>query len=419
MNDIVNSLRHLSPVAFEVGMEKIKTKRKDNYFEAGAIPYTPISLIDEILDNIPAIKEDRFDVKIAILYTIEIAFNLVWRGFTNITIIVGSHDEHLKGMCDKINIKYIVIDINEEQNMPKFDVVVGNPPYQDSKRTEQANKLWPVFIKMANIMVNDNGFVAMITPNNWMQPTADIGKGSGKNSLSIFNDIFKTNNLILANIDSDNLRKKYFAGVGSTFSYFIYQHNTYSGLTKFITESGEVDVDISKIEGLPRVISSESLSICQKMVGQPFNFCDQNHGLNGNEKELEGGLYVHKIYHTNKNGGTFWYGEQINPYSKKPKVIISLSGKYLPVYNNTTGFSNMCLSLICTSDTEAKQANAILSSKLYTFWVEMHKFSGFNPRKLILNLPAVSTNENWTDEKLYKYFKLTPNEIKLIEEVIK
>ena len=155
------------------------------------------------------------------------------------------------------------------------------------------------------------------------------------------------------------------------------------------------------------------------MVGQPFNFCDQNHGLNGNEKELEGGLYVHKIYHTNKNGGTFWYGEQINPYSKKPKVIISLSGKYLPVYNNTTGFSNMCLSLICTSDTEAKQANAILSSKLYTFWVEMHKFSGFNPRKLILNLPAVSTNENWTDEKLYKYFKLTPNEIKLIEEVIK
>ena len=89
----------------------------------------------------------------------------------------------------------------------KFNVVIGNPPYQDGGRDDQANKLWPLFVKKAHELVEDNGYVGMITPNGWMQPTADIGKGTGANALSIFNDIFKKNNLILANVDSDAIRE--------------------------------------------------------------------------------------------------------------------------------------------------------------------------------------------------------------------
>jgi site-specific DNA-methyltransferase (adenine-specific) len=317
----------------------------------------------------------------------------------------------------------------------KFDVIIGNPPYQEGGRDDQANKLWPQFVKKAYDLVEDSGYVAMITPNGWMQPTADIGKGTGKNALSIFNDIFKKNNLILANIDSDNIRETHFKGVGSTFSYYLFQKASYLGSTEFITSTGNVQIDISKIDSLPKVTSKESLSIVKKMSGTPFLFCDQNHGLGGKENDAQGSLvfvkktkngnvsetidYKYKTYHTNKNGGTYWYSERLNPYTNIPKVIISLSGTYLPVFNNTTGFSNMCLALMCATDEEATRAQFILSSKLYKFWVEMQKFSGFNPRKLILTLPALSLAQDWTDDTIYKHFSLTQEEIDYVNTNVK
>jgi site-specific DNA-methyltransferase (adenine-specific) len=317
----------------------------------------------------------------------------------------------------------------------KFDVVIGNPPYQEGGRDDQANKLWPQFIKKAYDLVEDNGHVAMITPNGWMQPTADIGKGTGKNALSIFNDIFKKNNLILANIDSDAIRETHFKGVGSTFSYYLFQKAPYSGSTEFITSTGSVQIDISNIDSLPKITSKESLSIVKKMIGTPFLFCDQNHGLGGKENDTQGPSvfvkktkngnvseavdYKYKTYHTNKNGGTYWYSETLNPYTNIPKVIISLSGTYLPVFNNTTGFSNMCLALMCATDEEATRAQFVLSSKLYKFWVEMQKFSGFNPRKLILTLPALSLAQDWTDDTIYKHFSLTQEEIDYVEANVK
>lgn len=313
----------------------------------------------------------------------------------------------------------------------KFNVVIGNPPYQDGDREDQANKLWPLFVKKALDLVVNDGYVAMITPNGWMQPTADIGKGTGKNALSIFNDIFKQNNLILANIDSNNIGETYFKGVGSTFSYYIFQKALYSGTTDFITSTGKIEIDISKIESLPKITSKESLSIVKKMFGTPFIFQDQNHGLNGMEGDSQGEVtqlkkskngekktshkLQYKIYHTNKKGGTYWYGEKLNPYSTKPKVIISLSGTYLPVFNNTDGFSNMCLAVLCNNDIEAVRVQKILSSKLYKFWVEMQKFSGFNPRKLILTLPELAVDRDWSDDEIYQNFKLTPEEINYVE----
>jgi len=349
-------------------------------------------------------------------------------------------NELLVCFTNNIVVRYPQINITKgdflglDFNM-KFSVVIGNPPYQEGGREDQANKLWPQFVKKAYDLVEDNGHVAMITPNGWMQPTADIGKGTGNNSLSIFNDIFKKNNLVLANIDSDSIREKHFKGVGSTFSYYHVQKAPYSGITELITPTGNLQIDISKIDSLPKVTSKESLSIVKKMIGTAFEFCDQNHGLNGTEGNTQGIITQTKktknenktitcnlkypIYHTNKNNGTYWFGEIRNPYANAPKVIISLSGKYLPVFNNTTGFSNMCLAVIFKTVKEAKRAESILSSKLYKFWVEMQKFSGFNPRKLILTLPRLPLNQDWTDDSIYQHFGLTKEEIDYIEANVK
>ena len=304
-----------------------------------------------------------------------------------------------------------------EPNGMKFDLIIGNPPFQEGGRDDQANKLWPHFIKKSSDLLNDNGYCAMISPTNWMQPTADIGKGTGANAVSIFNDIFKKNNFILANVDSDAIRNAYFAGVGSTFSYFIFQKAPYAGVTEFITPTGNINIDVQSIDSLPKVTSTYSLSIVKKMKGTAFTFNDQNHNLNGHEQADADATHIYKVYHTNKKGGTYWYADTLSDVNAKPKVIITLSGKYLAVFNNTNGFTNMCMALICKTDEEAKQAEIVLNSKLYRFWVEMQKFSGFNPRKLILKLPAVDLTKQWDDHAVYAHFKLTEEEIAYVEGV--
>ena len=169
-----------------------------------------------------------------------------------------------------------------------------------------------------------------------------------------------------------------------------------------------------------------------KLTGPAFAWHDQNHGLNGREGDTAGTFtetkttkkgdqtvtytLQHKIYHTNKGGGTYWYGETTNPHSNKHKVIVSLSGKYLPVLDSQHGFSNMCMALVFDKEEQAKRAHAILNSKLYRFWVEMQKFSGFNPRKLILTLPKLDLAQDWNDEKIYKHFKLSAAEQKYIAQ---
>ena len=111
--------------------------------------------------------------------------------------------------------------LNEELNM-KFDVVVGNPPYQENGRIDQANKLWPKMVIKAFELTKENGYLTMITPNGWMNSkTADVGKG--KSGIKIYKDIFKKNNLLFVNADSDGIKTKFFNGVGSTFSIFVIQ----------------------------------------------------------------------------------------------------------------------------------------------------------------------------------------------------
>ena len=412
----------------DVTAREMVEKIKDYYINNEVVPngkskpFTPFDLLAEISQKIPFSNTDR----VLVIYSPE--WGAYIHLFTpvpaeNITVTTDVYNKKIAKLCNAHGMEYCVIDkilyqVNKGERM-KFDVVVGNPPFHDGNRSDEANKLWPLFVKKAYDLSNNSGYVAMITPNGWMQPTADIGKGNSKNAISIFKDIFKKNNLIIANVDSDSIGRTHFKGVGSTFSYYVFQLKEYNGLTTLVTSTGEVLVDISKMDSLPKVVSKESLTIVKKMVGTPFRFCDQNHHYNGDESSVKTAHHIYRIYHTNKDGGTFWFGSKKNPFSNTPKVIISLSGKYLPTIDSANGFSNMCIALICSSDKEASNAKEVLSSKLYQFWVDMQKFSGFNPRKLILTLPAVDLTRAWTNEELYQHFGLTKEEIAYVESNVK
>jgi hypothetical protein len=49
----------------------------------------------------------------------------------------------------------------------KFDVVIGNPPYQDSSSAAKNVKLWPRFVAHSIESLKDGGFISLITPDSW------------------------------------------------------------------------------------------------------------------------------------------------------------------------------------------------------------------------------------------------------------
>jgi hypothetical protein len=149
--------------------------------------------------------------------------------------------------------------MKEVWGLEGFNVVVGNPPYQDGGKEEEANKLYPLFINESIKRIHINGYCLMVTPTGWFSNTSDIGKG--KTGISILK-VFQSKNLIFLEPNSDRLRSDYFTGVGSTFCYFLLKNNTEYNETII----GDSKFNIRKFESLPKIQNKLSFSIFEKFI---------------------------------------------------------------------------------------------------------------------------------------------------------
>jgi len=120
--------------------------------------------------------------------------------------------------------------LTKEWNM-KFDVIVGNPPFQESKedgdRKDQASNLWSKFWAKSFKLTKPDGIIALITPTSWLSPSADL-KGTDKidredRLWNVFNKYTSRANVVDVS--------KHFQGVGSSFGYVIVDRAGTAGLS--------------------------------------------------------------------------------------------------------------------------------------------------------------------------------------------
>jgi len=127
--------------------------------------FTPYEACDALLDTagLKRPRRGKSKRKILVLYTVEMAIQLVLRGFSRDNIAVYTEDECLvtrDAVERHLDMEYLTGDLEDM----KFDVIVGNPPYQGSGKGSQ---LWPSFVRLALEHINDDGVLSLIHPPSW------------------------------------------------------------------------------------------------------------------------------------------------------------------------------------------------------------------------------------------------------------
>ena len=289
----------------------------------------------------------------------------------------------------------------------KFDLILGNPPYQNSDKDE-GNKLWARIVKHSyQNNLKENGVMVFITPTTWMTPSNDAA------NFSIMREIFQKKQLEWADIRS-SISSEFFPGVGQAISVWMLTQKPKEYPTRFITDNGEMMIDLSDDVLLPKDINHTALSIVRKFTGTPWEWEGQKGYGYTQKKRTEECQFPY--YHTVSQGN--WYGNEKHPKAEQPKVMVSLSGYYEPVFSDSIGYTSMCVTLPLSSREEGLIAQSVLSSRLYRWAHAQFKHGGFNNIRTIVGFPSVDLSRTWTDQELYTHFGLTDEEIQYIEEQV-
>jgi hypothetical protein len=298
------------------------------------------------------------------------------------------------------------------KNDIKFDIIMGNPPYQNSKKVLNDDRrccmnkcnLWSLFINISfNHFLKEDGYFLFITPCSWMS-----------NGFK-FKKIFYENYIIFLNL---NECAKHFKKIWSTFSYYLIQKTNEKKETRVICNyknliSNESMLLIDDVTFLPIVLTKESLSICKKIFNSNIIKIKSHNTkfiTKENCRDEKDDVFKYPVRYTN----TIKYSNIECPLTKKNKILLNISGHLYPLYDDgNIGVSAMQFYIL----TDNKNYVDVLNSKLFKFILKVTKWSGFMCHTTLQMLPYIDTFNG--DDELFKLFNITDEEIKLINIITK
>ena len=328
----------------------------------------------------------------------------------------------------------------EELFNMKFDVIIGNPPYQLSDGGSgtgiSAKPLYHKFIQQAKKL--NPRYLTMVIPSRWF---------AGGKGLDEFREEMLNDSRIVSIIDFIS-SKDCFPGVNIAggVCYFLWNKN-YNGKCEIINIHGSNKSSMTRnINEFPILIrSNTAISIIHKIMDKnynsisdvmftrnPFGFVSKERGeseqFNNSVKLISsGGVgYVHRkailknqdkidMYKVTigkvvpSNGEVdvspdVGYMVTTKPKIHKPGEIHTETYMLLSVFDNIKHANNFSL---------------FMSQKLPRFLLKQ-TLSSMNISKSSFSfVPFLDFNNKWTDDDLYKLFDLSDNEIEHIESFIR
>jgi hypothetical protein len=293
----------------------------------------------------------------------------------------------------------------------KFDLVLTNPPFQDSlNRNKTPHKLWIDFaLRVFHDYIKDGGSFVQVSPASFASPSNKVLLLMGK---------FATRHIRL---DTE----KHFSGVGSSFSdYWIIKREDTELVTVIETakERFEIKLD-SSVFYLPNDLGATSLSIHSKVVFSSTNKVKvewdyvvahniRRYDKNPTLSETQSEIHIYPVFHTNRSK---WWSSVRQEWAASPKVMWTRSGYTVPFYDNgVLGGTDMAY-FIRVEDREkgenlAHNMNLLLMKYIY----KTAKWSGFGNERVFTNLPELTCERKLTDEELFDHFNLSAEEVNYV-----
>lgn len=316
----------------------------------------------------------------------------------------------------------------------KFDVIVGNPPYQLSTAGDdngaQAKPLYHLFVEQAKKM-NPN-FLTMIIPSRWF---------AGGWGLEEFRKNMMSDNHIKCLHDFPKA-SDCFPGVNikGGICYFLWDKN-YDGVTRFVTHNANQIVSTSdrllKEDGCDIVIRyNDAIKILHKVrsVGGP------TFDLIVSTKKPFGFTTNYKGSKNSFAGAVKLYGNRRTEYVKKSDITrrldcIDKHKLIIPKAVGTGDSKTDCIKPLycepnscCTetyllvgpfaSRSECENVLSYVNTKFFHFLVTLQKNTQDCMKKVYSFVPLQDFNSSWTDKKLYRKYRLTNDEITFIESMV-
>jgi site-specific DNA-methyltransferase (adenine-specific) len=322
----------------------------------------------------------------------------------------------------------------EEEIEMKFDVIVGNPPYQmaDGGPGGSASPIYQEFIQQA-IELNPR-YVVMIVPSRWFVG----GKG-----LSDFRSRMLSDRRVRKLVDYQDARDL-FPGINLNggVNYFlwdrdhdgpcevtsVHQSGRQSSLTR---ELGQYDVFVRLNEAvgiLEKVKAKKEPTFESKVSSvRPFGFRTFFHGKTSKAPKDSVTLYGHKATSWVRESEVAVNAEWIDEYKVLIPAATDGNEIYpLPVLTEplVVGPGTACTETYlvigpCRSRKEAENLAAYMKTRFFRFLLTQRKHAQHNSKDKFSFIPDLEMSKKWTDEELYARYKVTKDEQAFIAEQIK
>lgn len=305
-----------------------------------------------------------------------------------------------------------------ENTDKKFDVIMGNPPYQDINESGNSKhgsgKLYPDFIGNSIKLGKKNSILTFITPNGWFSgSTSKTGKIYG---------LFKRYNLKKIKTKKGMTNEplsNYFKGVGTgNLVYFQLELNDNYIETECV-DTEPFSFKIHDFNFLPNIFNNENIKLFEKIIfakNEKFEFIKDSNPFHikilGEKKQTTRSdnksvvkeinktkEHKWKIYHSNDQ---ILYSKYKNAFQDYNKILISNSATFFPYFDDgKLGFTQNVSCILVKNKQEGDEILKILQSKFYNYLIKLIRYSSAITINYLNYFPYP---KNLKDQDIYEYY---------------
>jgi Eco57I restriction-modification methylase len=296
----------------------------------------------------------------------------------------------------------------------KFDLVMGNPPYQPQSNGKKGGKsLWTEFVKVSIDLIKEKKFLVFVHPALWRKPENEMREWLFANQL---------HHLVIRNsIEGEKL----FSSATRFDWYVLEKCKPYKKTRVNFEDYSECDMKIDyRLPFIPNFGWSIFNKVLRKLnnngiKAQRDSACHTTRPF-VSKVQKDGYNFVLLNSVSTTKGKNYAYSKTPHPHQTDKKVIFSNGGIIVPFYDNgNLGVTEGGIYILVDSSAQGELLVDFLNSNLVKYLVKATKWSNFETNKqLFWYIPQPIEVDSITDENVYLYFNLTKQEIKEIETTL-